>query len=358
MIKAVFVMEQHLGHQSFYQNMRKFMDLSPRLEATWVKVTYSQPGHWIEKVPFLPKNLSGTLVGRSQVREALSRTKYDIALFNTQVPAVLGGSLTNRQPYIICTDITPIQYDKMGSDYGHIPDQNGLIQQYKQQVNTKLFQNAARNLPWSQWTANSLVKDYGVKERRIEVIHPGVDIDLWKPGKNPPCHPLRILFVGGDFYRKGGMLLVEACRQLPVGSIELVLVTKSTVPQDPWITTYHNMLPNSEDLIQLYRSCDVFVLPTNGEAFGIAAIEACSIGLPVIATRVGGLAEIVSDEETGYLISPGDQQGLVDRLTQLLDDCKLRRHLGQAARVRAEHCFNARKNVDRLIEILYENAVK
>jgi glycosyltransferase involved in cell wall biosynthesis len=363
MINAVFVMEQHLGHQSFFQNMRRFVDQSPHIQATWARITYRRPGSWIEKIPLLPGYLSGTLVGRMQVREALQSGEYDIALFNTQVPAVLGSSLLNRRPYVLCTDITPLQYDQMGLNYGHRPDQLRVISRFKQQINTSVFQNAARVLPWSHWTAESVIGDYGVLEQRVEVVPPGVDVDVWRPGHDSPgreqqCKPLRILFVGGDFYRKGGSMLVEACRELPAGSVELILVTKSDVPQESWIHTHRDLVPNSAELVRLYQSCDIFVLPSNGEAFGIAAVEASSVGLPVIATRIGGLVDIVTDQETGFLIPPGDKKALVQHLFQLLDDCQLRREMGQAGRTKAEKMFNAKKNASRVIEILCENAAR
>lgn len=354
MIRATFVMEQHLGHQTYYHNLRRFVDQSMQIEANWVPVTYKKPGSIWEYFIFLPTNIRGTLQGRAEVLQGLSQIKSDVVFFNTQVPAALGGSLVSRRPYVISTDITPIQYDQMSQQYGHRPDRPGPIQRYKHQVNVKLLRNAARLLPWSTWTRDSLINDYGVAPERIEVIPPGVDIDHVTPGTKQNSGPLRILFVGGDLHRKGGDLLLRAFQELPSGMVELHLVTRTPVSPAEGIRAYHNLQPNSPELIRLFQTSDVFVLPTAAEAFGIAAAEAAAAGLAAIVTSVGGLTDIVVDGETGFLLPPGDPATLVARLRLLADDPALRSRLGQAARQRAETCFNARRNAERVISCLLE----
>ena len=81
-----------------------------------------------------------------------------------------------------------------------------------------------------------------------------------------------------------------------------------------------------------YDRASVFCLPTRREAYGIAFLEALAHGLPVVATRVGALPELVSEGETGYLVDVGDVDALASRLTALLDDPETCRRLGLAAR--------------------------
>jgi glycosyltransferase involved in cell wall biosynthesis len=354
-IKATFFMEQHIGHRTYYENLRQFVDAGSQIDATWVEVTYSQSDTIWARLPLLPNGLRGTLMGREQVRRGLRRSGGEIALFNTQVPAALASGLVRKRPYILSTDITPLQYDRMGAYYGHQPDKGGLLSRYKHRVNVNLFQGASRLLPWSSWTADSLVKDYGVDARRIEVVPPGVDTERWHPGETAENGPVRILFVGGDFYRKGGEILLQAFEQLPAGSAELALVTRSILDQKPGIVIHNNMKPNSAELIALFQSCHIFVLPTSAEAFGIAAIEASASGLPVIATRIGGLVDIVADGKTGFLVPEADTNALSARLKLLVEDRALRQRLGQAAHKRVEDRFNARKNADRVAEILKDS---
>ncbi len=355
MPRACFVMEQHLGHKTYYENKRRFINEDGRIEAVWVPVTYNEPGGAIERLSFVPAHLRGTMRGWRQVRSGLQQANADVVFFNTQVPAALVASSLVNKPYVIATDLTPIQYDAIGELYDHAPDRPGLLQSYKHRVNRKLLLGAAKLLPWSSWAARSLVDDYGVDARRIDVVAPGVDLERWRPAdRSNGDGKLRILFVGGDFERKGGLLLMRAFQALGIANAELHLVTRSKLPNASGIIVHNDMQPNSERLIELFRKSDVFVLPTEAEAFGIAAVEASASGLPVIATASGGLVDIVEDGVTGYLVDAGDEPAFATRLRLLLADAALREHMGYAARLRARAHFDARSNAKRVVDHLLD----
>lgn len=356
MLRATFVTERHLGHDTYYQNLRQSIDGNDQIEATWLPVTYEHPASLGHRLPLLPSHIRGTLQGRAQIRAGLARCASDVVFYNTQVPAALAGKLRHRHPYVVSTDLTPIQYDQLGHLYGHRPDRIGPLKAYKHAVNTHLFRNAAKLLPWSTWARDSLIADYAVDSDKIEVLPPGVDLQRWTPRHKDGTGPLRMLFVGGDFYRKGGQLLLDAFRALPPGTAELFLVTRSEIPNDHGITVYRDMQPNAPELIKLFQSCDLFVLPTEAEAFGIAAVEASAAGLPVIATAVGGLRDIVLDGETGFLLQPGDVHGMRECLSLLAQDGHRRIQMSRAARSHAEMHFDARQNACRLVTILREAA--
>lgn len=104
----------------------------------------------------------------------------------------------------------------------------------------------------------------------------------------------------------------------------------------------------------LYRSCDVVVAPSRWqEPFGLVCIEAGAAGKPLVATRVGGIPEIIDDGVNGYLAEPGDVSGLAARVAALLADSNLRNTLGQAARARVERDFTRRPV--RELEDLYDS---
>lgn len=104
---------------------------------------------------------------------------------------------------------------------------------------------------------------------------------------------------------------------------------------------------------------DVFAMPSLGEALPLALIEAMSYGLPIVATTVGGIPEIVEDGVTGLLVAPGDAAALTDRLARLVRDEGLRRRLGEAARrffgVHLTHTAMA-EGVERIYEALFSSA--
>lgn len=353
MINAMFVMEQHLGHQTYYQNLQRYVDTLPQVNATWVPVVYPELDWLWTRTPKWLHYVRGTLAGRAQVRQQLAHATSDVVFFNTQVPAVLGGRHTRRAPYVIATDITPLQYDQMSKHYGHAADRPGPLKRYKHQANVATLRGAAHLLPWSHWTRASLIVDYGIAPERITVVPPGVDLARWRPQPRAADGVLRILFVGGDFYRKGGETLLHAFRMLPRGAAELHLVTRTRIAPEHGVRLYHDFRPNDPALVALYQSADVFVLPSEAEAFGIAAAEAAAAGLPDIVTAVGGLTDIVVDGETGFLVTPGDATMLAARLRCLLDDPQRCRSMGLAARAHAERCFDAQRNAALVVRCLH-----
>ncbi len=85
---------------------------------------------------------------------------------------------------------------------------------------------------------------------------------------------------------------------------------------------------------------DLFLLPSAQESFGLAALEAMACEVPVVATRVGGLPEVVTDSETGFICEPDDVEAMAERAIQVLTDAALRRRIGEAAAadVRTRFC--------------------
>jgi glycosyltransferase involved in cell wall biosynthesis len=94
-----------------------------------------------------------------------------------------------------------------------------------------------------------------------------------------------------------------------------------------------------DDIAGLMREWDIYAQPSLAEGLGIAALEAMSMGLPVVASDVGGLREIIVDGETGYLVPVKDSRALGRRIAELADDAALREKMGTAARSRVVSCF-------------------
>ena len=220
---------------------------------------------------------------------------------------------------------------------------------WKRRVNQHVFSGAWSCVAWSSWTAQSIMEDYGVEPDRVNVIPPGVDTSRLHPSDRADG-PVRILFVGGEFERKGGDLLLRAFAQLP-GDPELVLVTKSKVPRADRVTVISDLAPNDDRLIELFRTSDIFALPSRAETFGIAAVEASAAALPVVATNIGGLSDIVVDGETGLLLPVADVSAVTTALNTLIYDAELRRRLGANARSRALEKFDGPTNAGRLFDL-------
>lgn len=341
--RAAFAMEQSLGNVTHYLNLR-----AAEQEATWLQA------HWLP-IEYRSTRAPWAVSGSLDASQALLRVQrdVDVTFVHTTTIALLSPLHLPRKPLILSTDGTP---NKRGMrDWYGLKPEGPIGAELKRKLYGSIFQRADAFVSWCQWTKDSLVEDYGVDERRVTVIPPGVDLGRFRPGTRNNPKP-RILFVGGDFKRKGGDLLLEVFRRRFRDRAVLELVTPADVPSEPGVNVYRNVKANSQVLQDLFAGCDVFVLPTRGEVFPLAGMEALAAGLPLVATRVGGLPELVVDGESGRLCDVDDGEALGDALEQLIDDEGLRRRMSERARRDAEQRFDYRKNALRVFELVRATA--
>ncbi|MCI5140174.1 MAG: glycosyltransferase, partial [Candidatus Electrothrix sp. ATG1] len=176
------------------------------------------------------------------------------------------------------------------------------------------------------------------------------DLDLWKnktdtaslvPGRKKPV----LLFVGNDFLRKGGEFLLEMYKRELSGNVLLQIVSNDKFFEDrlmPSGVTVHKGYShkNLDELIELYKNADLFLYPTTADCLGLVLIEACSVGLPIIATDVGGISDVVKDGYNGYLMPYGSsQEAWVNKIKYILCDYGKLMELSGNARAYAEANF-------------------
>jgi len=211
-------------------------------------------------------------------------------------------------------------------------------------------------LPWSDWAARSMIDDYGADPGKVHVLPPGIDTLRWKPADAParPSSRMRLLFVGADFERKGGQLLLDIFRHHLRDTCDLDIVTKAGVPSERGVTVHNAFKPDDPGLVQLYQGADVLVLPTYADCFSMASIEAMACGLPVITSPVGGIPEIVADGETGLLVPAGKGRRLLESIQTLRASPEMRLALGGAGRERAVRRFNATTQARAMVKIILD----
>ena len=107
-----------------------------------------------------------------------------------------------------------------------------------------------------------------------------------------------------------------------------------------------------DQLVAIYQKCDVFVMPSTREGFGIVYIEASACGKPVVGSNVGGAVDAIEDGITGFCIDPASDQALIEAVTRLLLDPKLAIRMGQVGRQRVEANFSLRALDGRLASLL------
>ena len=360
-LRAIFVLEQTLGHVTHSANLRSLLAEEPQLDSTFLPIRPEVDG-FARRIPGFT---NWTVRAGVRARVALRRLTglrrkppADAMFIHSQVPAILSGRWMRKIPTIVSLDATPVQYDALGEFYAHDLS-SPRVERWKWTANQRCFRRARHIVTWSQWALESLVDDYAIDRAAITVIPPGVDVDRWsrhEPRDDDADRPVRVLFVGGDLRRKGGNLLLEAARLLRAESalpqFELHVVTRSDVAEEPGLHVYRDLGPNDPRLIELYHECDVFCLPTMGDCLPMVLSEAGAAGMALVSTDVGAIREIVRDGETGILIPPGDLDALVDALRRLIGDAGKCRRMGAAAAALVRSKFDARHNARQIVDLL------
>jgi N-acetyl-alpha-D-glucosaminyl L-malate synthase BshA len=203
-------------------------------------------------------------------------------------------------------------------------------------------------------------------ERPIHVIHNFVDSDEFRPARDGE---LRSRFARGD---EGLLIHVSNFRKVKnvPTVVEVFCEVRRSHPaklllvgEGPELETVERMvaerdlsehvvfLGDQEFIAGILPAADVFLLPSDHESFGLAALEAMSCGLCVVGSNIGGLHEVVQDGETGFLFDPGDVHGMSDVIVRLLGDSERRREIGRKARARAARDFDREKIVGQYVSL-------
>lgn len=210
------------------------------------------------------------------------------------------------------------------------------------------LRRASRLIALTQYEARYL-ESLRVAADRITVIPNGVDRDafLGLPVERPARDGVTALFVGRLYPRQKGLeRLVEALARVPASArLRLRLVGEdwggaSLVRRRSAVRGIADRVTivgavSRDALVREYAEADLLVLPSLFEPFGIVLLEAMAAGLPVVASRTGGVPEVVADGETGLLVEPGDPAGLASALSRLAEDRGLRIQMGARGRARS-----------------------
>jgi len=356
MYRIGFIVEQVLGHKTHSQNLRRFVEADSEIDAAWGLPDWDGSPK-ARAIPLYRSNW--TVQAGLQARKALAqmnrRARLEGVFIHTQVPAILAQDWLMRIPGVVSLDATPIQYDSLGEAYEHAKGP-AWLEQLKWRINRDCFRKAKNLVTWSDWVKVSLVNDYGIEPEKIHVIPPGVDVQAW--GRSEAVArtggAVKVLFVGGDLKRKGGLLLLEAVRELRAAglALELHLVTREELADEAGVFVYNWFGPNSSGLIDLYHRCDIFCLPTMADCLPMVLSEAGAAGLPILSTRIAAVPELVQDGITGLLAEAGDQGSLTRQLRRLVEERELRLRFGAEARRLVSSRYDAQQNAARLLDLI------
>ena len=339
-----FVLTVLTGNLSRYLYTRPLVDSDPTIVARWYPIRTWVQGDWLG---FLPGGM------RLRARHLLDSRRL---FFRRPADAVVVHALDTYSLYALWHRLfrlrTVVVNNPDGVDYAG-----------KTGLNKRLLASAMREtslfVPWSNFTADHIMRACPEARMRMLVLHPGLPIENW-PLRNPPppTDRFRLLFVGGDAVRKGIHELLDAFGDSLHEFCELNVASQSgfmsndlrtRISSMPHVALHLDLPAGSPELRELFANADAFVLPTRSDLSPWVALEAMATGLPVVITDVGGISDMVKDGETGLIVATEDPRGIEAAVRRLHADPELCRQLVTQARSYVEQNFDARVNCELLL---------
>jgi glycosyltransferase involved in cell wall biosynthesis len=357
-VSCLLVSAPFSGIEVHFRQLARELAASDRisnLDAIWLE---HDPPERFSRLPLVRSNWYAAAAWSTINRtRALRRAGFDpdVALFNQANPALFLNPLARMPPIVLHLDTTPMVTSSMWEHYTGQPPRRPSVERLKRGIYTRTFKVPRHLVAVSNLVRRSLVEDYGAPEEAVSIIPFSVDTEFWTRGPGSPDREdaLRIAFVGGEFRRKGGDLVLDVARRPEFAHCEFHIVTGAEIPDVPGnVFVHRGVTANSDRLRDLFAASSIFVLPTLADMSPIASLEAMAMELPVITSNVGGIPEIVVDGETGYLVQPEDSNAFVERLRAMVDSPSMRTRMGSAGRSRAVREFSLTSTVPQFLELL------
>jgi glycosyltransferase involved in cell wall biosynthesis len=270
---------------------------------------------------------------------------------------------------------TPLVHTEHGTRHSTVPNKviDLISRAYDHSIGALLVKSARKNIGVSE-AACEFLKHLGAAN--AQVIYNGIDTSIFKKEEDTNCRQklgisnddIVITFVGRLIYAKGVQDLISAFPRIKDTTPKAKLLI---VGDGPYRAELEKMARQTDchsdilflgqktqaELIEILSTTDICVNPSYSEGLPTSVMEAASIGLPIIATDVGGTREIITTDETGIMVKARDVGQLAEELYRLLANAELRGKLGENARILAERKFNWDKITGEYIK-LYTSLVE
>lgn len=338
----------------------------------WIKAIASQPGvelhvlsfdHGVkfEGVSYYPlKKITGTkldyLLNLYRVKSYIRQLKPDLVHAHYATSYGFLGAFSGFHPFVITG---------WGADIFDSPN-NPVMKRLLQYS----FRKADGISVLSKITQEEMKK---LTDKPVRLIPFGVDIAKFAPQQKPMDGKIRIGTIRTLAEKYGVEYLIRAFAQLCVThqnlQLEIVgdgplrealenLTRELNIADKVVFHGYVNQNSDFEKYIVLLGSFDIFAILSilDSETFGVAAVEASACGIPVIASNVGGLPEVITNEETGIIVPPKNAEATANALERLISDEGLRLQLGKNGRSKVERLYDWHNNTLQMIQ-LYQDTI-
>jgi glycosyltransferase involved in cell wall biosynthesis len=352
-VKLAFVFQTALGWRTYARHLRNAVNRRSDVEPLFIELAQSK----IDTLFWKRTNMSypdrifrhvdpiNGFKGRagSKIRRDIADFSPHCVHFAGQWPAAAIAYQNRHIPFTVSLDSTrsAIRSDLRRGSWVAADDAREAY----------ILKRASFMFPMSTWARDSIVRDLGGSANHTLVIPPSIDVGAFQPNRGSGCERLQLIFIGSDFLRKGGDRLCKWVTGPLAGKVDLHVVSanaSTNFASDHIIL--HGRVDNQELVTELLPRMDAICHPTLSDMSSFVLAEAAAAGLGAVASRVGGIPDVVEHNKTGILCDPRDDQAFVEALKRLTEDRDFNRTLGLQGRVKAERDFDESRNFTALID--------
>lgn len=349
-MKVLCLLSNILGNKVLSTNYRKAIDqIAKTMDLEVVYEYLSKDDFHMYPAPFLfrKSNIVELMYVAGQKFKRINFASFDLVVIGCfEFLWVLRQSM-ELVPVVTFLDTTPIAARRMlvqrlGTTRARF--KGYLVSACFRVVFGPVFRKVTLFLPTSPWCGRSLVEDFKVEERRVKYNYPALDLSFWRPGDmNKKINgPLRLLFVGNDFMRKGGMQLLDIFSRLEIKA-SLIIISNDSCLSEMILPEGVQLLRNvsHDEIPRYFMLADLFVFPTMHDQLPLVVTEAMACGTPVLANNVGALADFISSGVNGILFKPNSTpEEWISAITTLSKDTELLINMSINARCTANENFS------------------
>ncbi len=342
--RVLFLVTQALGWKTYALHLEKQLARQDKIEGILHRVPTKLPEKVFRRLNILDGFKVTSACWKSQFEAWVEHSKPDHVHCATQSLALHWANRSPVIPFSLMIDATRSVCDR--DDFAASTSSQIALEK-------EMFEKASLVAGLSHWAVDSAVQDYNTPSEKTFLMPPSLEVpdQLARMSAIPP----RIVFIGGDFVRKGGDKLLRWHHE-HFQDAELHIVG----PKSPGgfeigpNVVWHGWTPNEVVVKDILPSARVLVHPTQKDMSGWVIAEAAALGIPAISSITGGVPDLIDDRVTGFLHRPTDEDGFISSIRSLLENPQQAAEMGDHAYDKVNREMNADINFPLLFERIAE----
>ncbi len=268
---------------------------------------------------------------KKKVKKIVKAGEY---AFTFQTQSLFDAS-TGIVPHFVYTDSTVLAT----LSYPDVTLQNLPYAAKWLKMEPDIYKNASFNFTFSSNQLRSMIDDYNIPPEKVKCVFAGSNIKT-EPVEIKDYSSRNILFIGLiEWERKGGPVLLKAFRkvrkQIPDATLTIVGCNRKILRRYHSETELEGCIVKGEvskdQIPEYFKRTTIFCLPTRNEPFGIVFLESMMYKVPIVASNIGALPDLIQNNDVGFLVNPDDVDGFANAIFRLLSNPELCRKMGERA---------------------------